>query len=255
MRRVSLAIHPRGALPVENSALHEYSLGARGRGGQVNRRVLVVEDETRIAEFLARGLTADGMTVEWARTGPDAVKSALHQRYDLVLLDLVLPQLNGLAVLERVQESKPDLPVIVVSARGDVQTKLRAFELGARDYVEKPFSFDELLARIRVHLVKPLSRASVMRAGRLELDLTTREARVGTSRALLSEREFRLLGYLIEHAGEAVSRERLLSEVWGYGFDPGSNVVDVCVRRIRRRLGDESPIETVRSVGYRVATD
>ncbi len=221
----------------------------------MNRRILVVEDETRIAEFLARGLSADGMTVEWARTGPDAVECAVARKYDLVLLDLVLPQLNGLAVLERIQQSKPDLPVIVVSARGDVTTKLRAFELGARDYVEKPFSFDELLARIRVHLVKPIARASILRAGRLELDLTTREARVGNSRALLSDREFRLLGYLAEHAGQAVSRERLLSDVWGYAFDPGSNVVDVCVRRIRRRLGQDSPIETVRNVGYRVESD
>ena len=174
--------------------------------------------------------------------------------FDLVLLDLVLPQLNGLAVLERLQEAKPELPVIVVSARGDMATKLKAFELGARDYVEKPFSFDELLARIRVHLNGRLG-ANVVRAGSLELDLTTREASVGSIRALLSDREFRLLGYLVEHAGQAVSRERLLSEVWGYGFDPGSNVVDVCIRRIRRRLGPEAPIETIRNVGYRLAVD
>jgi DNA-binding response OmpR family regulator len=195
------------------------------------------------------------MTVDWAQTGPIAVKRALEQRYDLVLLDLVLPQLNGLAVLERIQHARPELPVIVVSARGDITTKLRAFELGARDYVEKPFSLDELLARMRVHLVQPLKRVSVLRTGRLELDLTTREARVGSTRALLTDREFRLMRYLAEHAGEAVSRERLLSEVWGYAFDPGSNVVDVCVRRIRRRLGDDSPIETVRNVGYRIAPD
>jgi DNA-binding response OmpR family regulator len=218
------------------------------------RRILVVEDETRILDFLARGLSADGMLVDWAQTGPDAVKRALGRTYDLVLLDLVLPQLNGLAVLERVQADKPELPVIVVSARGDVATKLRAFELGARDYVEKPFSLDELLARIKVHLVRPLA-SNVVRAGPLELDYTTREARLGATRSLLSDREFRLLGYLVEHAGEAVSRERLLSEVWGYGFDPGSNVVDVCVRRIRRRLGPEAPIETVRNVGYRIAAD
>jgi two-component system copper resistance phosphate regulon response regulator CusR len=218
------------------------------------RRILVVEDETRILDVLARGLAADGMVVDWAQTGPDAVKRALGRTYDLVLLDLVLPQLNGLSVLERVQEEKPDLPVIVVSARGDVATKLRAFELGARDYVEKPFSLDELLARIKVHLVRPLA-SNVVRAGLLELDYTTREARLGSTRALLSDREFRLLGYLVEHAGEAVSRERLLSEVWGYGFDPGSNVVDVCIRRIRRRLGAEAPIETVRNVGYRIASD
>ena len=221
----------------------------------MRRHILVVEDETRILDFLARGLSADGMLVDWARTGPDAIKRALAQRYDLVLLDLVLPQLNGLAVLERLQDARPELPVIVVSARGDVSTKLKAFELGARDYVEKPFSLDELLARMRVHLVAPLERPSVLRAGPLELDLTTREARVGSVRASLSDREFRLLGYLTEHAGQAVSRERLLSEVWGYGFDPGSNVVDVCIRRIRRRLGKATPIETVRNVGYRIAAD
>ena len=221
----------------------------------MRRRILVVEDETRILDFLARGLAADGMTVEWARTGPEAVAAVLEQPYDLVLLDLVLPQLNGLSVLERIQAQRPELPVIVVSARGDVATKLRAFQLGARDYVEKPFSLDELLARIRVHLDQPRWRSTVLRAGQLELDLTTREARVGALRAALSDREFRLLGYLVEHPGEAVSRERLLSEVWGYAFDPGSNVVDVCIRRLRRRLGPEAPIETVRGVGYRIAVD
>jgi DNA-binding response OmpR family regulator len=218
----------------------------------LRRRILVVEDETRILDFLARGISADGMTVDWAQTGPSAVKRASERRYDLVLLDLVLPQLNGLAVLERIQANRPEVPVIVVSARGDVATKLKAFELGARDYVEKPFSLDELLARMRVHLITPLERPSVIKAGRVELDMATREARVGSARALLSDREFRLLGYLAEHAGEAVSRERLLSEVWGYGFDPGSNVVDVCVRRIRRRLDGESVVETVRNVGYRI---
>jgi DNA-binding response OmpR family regulator len=218
------------------------------------QRILVVEDEARILDFLVRGIAADGMTVDGARTGPEAVKRAIAESYDLVLLDLVLPQLNGLAVLARIQNAKPELPVIVVSARGDVTTKLKAFELGARDYVEKPFSLDELLARMRVHLVQPLERASVLKAGRVELDLKTREVRVGSAQAILSDREFRLIGYLAEHADEAVSRERLLSEVWGYGFDPGSNVVDVCVRRIRRRLGEESPIETVRNVGYRLAT-
>ncbi|HEV3480282.1 MAG TPA: response regulator transcription factor [Gaiellaceae bacterium] len=221
---------------------------------RVRRRILVVEDETRILDFLASGLSGDGMSVDWARTGPSAVKRALEQRYDLVLLDLVLPQLNGLSVLGRIQEARPELPVIVVSARGDVPTKLKAFELGARDYVEKPFSLDELLARMRVHLA-PLERPNVIRAGKLELDVTTREARVGSVHTPLSDREFRALSYLAEHAGQAVTRERLLSEVWGYAFDPGSNVIDVCIRRIRRRLGPDAPIETVRNVGYRLAAD
>jgi DNA-binding response OmpR family regulator len=219
------------------------------------RRILVVDDEARIADFVARGLRAEGMTVDAVRTGPEAVKRALANDYDLVLLDLVLPQLNGLGVLEWIQSARPERPVIVLSARGDVATKLKAFELGARDYVEKPFSLEELLARIRVHLFQPLERERVVTAGRLELDLANRQARVGSVVATLPDREFRLLGYLVEHAGEAVSRERLLSAVWGYSFDPGSNVVDVCVRRIRRRLAPESPIETVRNVGYRVAVD
>jgi two-component system copper resistance phosphate regulon response regulator CusR len=248
MRKLSRRLH----LLTGGGLGHFRDLTTEGR--DLRRRVLVVEDETRILDFLARGLSADGMTVDWARTGPTAIKRALEQRYDLVLLDLVLPQLNGLAVLERIQDARPELPVIVVSARGDVATKLKAFELGARDYVEKPFSLDELLARMRVHLVSPLERPNILRAGRFELDLATREARVGSARAVLADREFRLLSYLADHAGEAVSRERLLSEVWGYGFDPGSNVVDVCVRRIRRRLGEDSPIETVRNVGYRIAS-
>jgi DNA-binding response OmpR family regulator len=113
------------------------------------------------------------MTVDWAQTGPSAVKRALAQRYDLVLLDLVLPQLNGLAVLEQIQGARPELPVIVVSARGDIPTKLKAFKLGAKDYVEKPFSLDELRARVRVHLAARLDRPTVLRAGRLELDLAT----------------------------------------------------------------------------------
>jgi DNA-binding response OmpR family regulator len=233
----------------------EHLHAANTKGGDAQRRILVVEDETRILDFLAGGLSADGMTVDWAQTGPSAVKRALEQRDDLVLLDLVLPQLNGLAVLERIQAARPELPVIIVSARGDIPTKLKAFKLGARDYVEKPFSLDELLARMRVHLVEPLERPSVLRAGRLELDLTTRQARVGSVQTSLSDREFRLLSYLVQHAGQAVSRERLLSEVWGYGFDPGSNVIDVCIRRLRRRLGEAAPIETVRNVGYRVASD
>jgi two-component system copper resistance phosphate regulon response regulator CusR len=239
-------------LPPSETLEREHRIG---REGYLRRRVLVVEDETRILDFLARGLSADGMAVDWARTGPSAVKRALERQYDLVLLDLVLPQLNGLAVLERIQNARPELPVIVVSARGDVSTKLKAFELGARDYVEKPFSLDELLARMRVHLAPRRDRPSVLRAGRLELDLTAREARVGSMRTTLSDREFRVLAYLVEHAGQPVSRERLLSEVWGYAVDPGSNVIDVCIRRIRRRLGPESPIETVRNVGYRVALD
>ena len=137
-----------------------------------------------------------------------------------------------------------------------MQTKLRGFELGATDYVAKPFSLDELLARIRVRLrgAATFGDEHVLRGGSVVLDVARRQAGVGDRTADLSDREFRLLHHLLVHAGEVLSRERLLAEVWGYDFDPGSNVVDVCVRRLRQKLGPEAPIETVRNAGYRLAT-
>src|SRR5437868_4102622 len=176
-------------------------------------------------------------------------------RCDLVILDLLLPRLDGLSVLRTLEAKHPDLPVVIVSARADLATKLRGFGLGARDYLTKPFSFDELLARIRVHMRRPDldGNGHTLRAGALALDVPRRQARVGEHVVDLSDREFHLLHHLLECAGEVVSRERLLSEVWGYHFDPGSNVVDVCIRRLRKKLGPASPIETVRHAGYRVS--
>jgi two-component system, OmpR family, copper resistance phosphate regulon response regulator CusR len=143
---------------------------------------------------------------------------------------------------------------LILSARNDLPTKLRSFQLGANDYLSKPFSFDELVARVRVQLRHGTSEdVSTVRVGGLELDLARRRARVADTVTDLSDREFRLLYHLVSHAGEVVSRERLLSEVWGYSFDPGSNVVDVCVRRLRKKLGPASPIQTVRHAGYRLA--
>jgi DNA-binding response OmpR family regulator len=144
--------------------------------------------------------------------------------------------------------------VVILSARSDLQTKLLGFEFGANDYLAKPFSFEELLARVRAQLRPPRPEAAhLLHAGRLTLDVDHREVRLGTTVTHLSEREFRLLRYLVEHAGEVVSRERLLSEVWSYAFEPGSNVVEVYVRRLRRKLGSEAGIETVRNAGYRLA--
>jgi DNA-binding response OmpR family regulator len=145
--------------------------------------------------------------------------------------------------------------VLILSTRADLPTKLRAFELGAVDYVEKPFSLDELLARARVHLRSSHAGGDggTIRAGELVLDLGSRKARVGSTIAELSRREFHVLHLLMLHVGEVVSRERLLADVWGFDFDPRSNVVDVCVRRLRTRLGPDNPIETVRHAGYRAA--
>jgi two-component system, OmpR family, response regulator len=145
--------------------------------------------------------------------------------------------------------------VVIVSARSDLPTKLRGFGLGASDYLSKPFSFDELLARVRVQLrqARRGDDGHILRAGSLLLDLARRQAQIGVVETQLSDREFRLLHHLVEHQGEIVSRERLLSEVWGYHFDPCSNVVDVCVRRLRKKLGPGAPIETIRHAGYRLS--
>jgi DNA-binding response OmpR family regulator len=217
-------------------------------------RILIIEDEPRILGFLARGLEAEGFGVDTADNGADGLRAARRNVYDLVLLDLLLPGLDGLSVLRVLARDRPELPVVIVSARSDVPTKLRGFGLGASDYLSKPFSFDELVARIHVAIrhARHDARDHLLRVGTLVLDVPRREARIGERSAQLSDREFRLLHHLVEHAGEVISRERLLSEVWGYNFDPGSNVVDVCVRRLRQKLGDEAPIETVRHAGYRL---
>jgi DNA-binding response OmpR family regulator len=217
-------------------------------------RILVIEDEPRILAFLARGLEAEGFAVDGAGDGTAGLERAVRGSYDLVVLDLLLPQLDGLSVLRRLQRQRPELPVVIVSARSDLQTKLRGFGLGACDYVSKPFSLDELLARVRAQLRRTgqNGEGSVVRAGMLTLDLARRQARLGSVVAELSDREFRLLHHLVCHQGEVVSRERLLSDVWGYHFDPRSNVVDVCVRRLRQKLGTDAPIETVRHGGYRL---
>jgi two-component system copper resistance phosphate regulon response regulator CusR len=219
-------------------------------------RILVIEDEPRILSFLARGLEAEGFVVDGASDGVAGARRAARSSYDLVILDLLLPKLDGLAVLRELQRERPELPVVIVSARSDLETKLRGFDLGACDYLSKPFSFDELVARVRAQLRRgrPGENGSVVRAGTLSLDVARRPVRLGETVAELSDREFRLLHHLVLHEGEVVSRERLLADVWGYHFDPGSNVVDVCIRRLRRKLGDDAPIETVRHGGYRLTT-
>lgn len=218
-------------------------------------RILVIEDEPRILGFLRLGLEAEGFAVDGVGDGASGLSRALDEPYELVVLDLQLPRLDGLRLLEELHRERPSLRVLILSARSDLPTKLRGFELGAIDFLSKPFSFDELVARVRVHLRKSHedgSAVSTISAGALTLDLARRQAQVGERVVDLSDREFRLLYHLVSHHGEVVSRERLLSEVWGYSFDPGSNVVDVCIRRLRKKLGSPSPIETVRHAGYRL---
>lgn len=218
-------------------------------------RILVIEDEPRILDFLRLGLEAEGFVVDAAEDGAVGLGLALNGSYELVILDLLLPRVDGLRLLSELRQVRRDLPVLILSARSDLPTKLRGFDLGASDYLAKPFSFDELVARVRVQLRHGGDSidGSRLRAGSLLLDVARRQAQVEDRVVDLSDREFRLLYHLVSHPGEVVSRERLLSEVWGYSFDPGSNVVDVCVRRLRKKLGCSEAIETVRNAGYRVA--
>ena len=215
-------------------------------------RILLIDDEERILNFVRRGLEAEGMTVDGARDGGEGLRLALTRSYDLIILDLVMPGLDGHEVLRRILERKPSQPVLILSALNDTASKVRSLERGAEDYISKPFSLDELLARVRARLRSAArSGPTQLATGTLSLDLIRREADLGSGPIPLSEREFLLLGELMRDAGRTVSKERLLGSVWGYHFDPGSNVVDVYVRRLRAKLGP-GVITTVRGVGYRI---
>lgn len=218
-------------------------------------RVLVVDDEPRITSFVSRALSAEGFGVDAAHDGIRALDLARNGRYELVVLDLLLPGLDGLSVLRGIMESRPEQRVVVLSALSDVDSKVRCLELGASDYLPKPFALAELLARIRARLRQPSGGPAdrLLVSGGVTLDLMRRVADAGAGPVNLAEREFLLLQHLMLKEGEVCTRQRLLADVWGYSFDPGSNVVDVCVGRLRSKLGGDV-IETVRSVGYRLNT-
>jgi DNA-binding response OmpR family regulator len=219
-------------------------------------RILVVEDESAIADFLQRGLGAEGHVVGVAEDGIDGERRARDEDVDLVILDLMLPGREGFSVLQSIRESKPGLPVIVLSARADVEDRVTGLDLGATDYVTKPFSFDELAARVRAHLRTPHQRdATTLEAAGIRLDLLSRRVERDGEPVHLSAKEFELLAYFLRHPNRALSRQQILSAVWGYDFDPGTNVVEVYVRYLRRKLAlpdRPAPIDTIRSVGYRL---
>lgn len=215
--------------------------------------ILVVEDEQRIASFVAKGLQAEGYTVTVVADGVTGLDYARTGEFDLVVLDLGLPGLDGMEVLERVTTDRPELPVLVLTARDSVDDTVAVLEGGAADYMSKPFSFAELLARVRVRL-KATGEASSddeIVVGDVRLDLRRRRAYVADREVELSARELTLAEVLMRHRGQALSRSQLLSRVWGYDFDPGSNVVDVYVGYLRKKLGADL-VSTVRGVGYRV---
>ena len=216
-------------------------------------RVLVVEDEARIASFVCRALTAAGVGVDWAEDGTEALTLAKSGQYALVLLDLLLPGVDGVTVLRRIMDHDPEQRVLVLSALSDVDQKVECLEIGASDYMSKPFAMPELLARVRARLrqLPPPAPDRFLRVGHLTLDTLRRVADAGAGPVTLSDREFALLRYLMNLDGLVASRDRLLADIWGVSFDIGSNVVDVTVGRLRARLGDDV-ILTVRNAGYRL---
>ena len=214
-------------------------------------RILIAEDEVHIASFLEKGLTANGFATSTADDGISASALARDADYDLMILDLGLPGRDGIDVLADMRRRGERMPVIVLTARDAVPDRVAGLEHGADDYVTKPFSFEELLARVRARLRDDRhEEATMVRVGGVTLDLRTRRADVDGRSVELTAREFALAETFMRHAGQVLSREQLLSHVWGYDFDPGSNVVEVYVRYLRRKLGGER-IETVRGMGYR----
>jgi DNA-binding response OmpR family regulator len=220
-------------------------------------RILVAEDEPAIADFIEHGLSAEGYAVTVAATGERALELALSEDFALMILDRMLPGLDGIEVLEALRKANPQLRVIMLTARTGIDDRVEGLDAGAVDYVTKPFAFDELAARVRAHLRAP-SQPESTRLGALgiELDLLTRRVTRDGSEVALSTKEFDLLAYFLRHPASVLSREQILSAVWGYSHDPGTNIVEVYVSYLRRKLSrpdSPAPIVTVRSVGYRLA--
>jgi DNA-binding response OmpR family regulator len=219
-------------------------------------QILVIEDEPGIVDFLERGLRAQGFDVISATDGTSGAAAALNQEIDLVVLDLMLPGQSGIEVLAQVHDAKPGLPVIVLTALGEVEHRVAGLDAGAVDYLTKPFSLTELAARVRAQLrAAAHAPRTTLSAGDIEVNLITREVRRGGELVRLSTTEFELLSYLMHNRGHVLSREQILRAVWGYEYDPGTNVVDVYIGYLRRKLrmqGTNAPIVTVRSVGYRL---
>lgn len=218
-------------------------------------QILIIEDEERIATFIAKGLKSAGFATTSARTAHEGFDLAVGADPALIILDLGLPDEDGMALLERMRGSGVAAPVIVLTARTSLDATVAALQGGADDYMGKPFGFDELLARVRLRLRNEGStETSELSYGGVTLDLRSRRAIVSGREVELSAREFTLAETFLRNAGQVLSREQLLSQVWGYDFDPGSNVVDVYVRYLRAKIG-AGRIETVRGVGYRLVTD
>ncbi len=224
----------------------------------VNPRVLVVEDEPGIVDFLRRGLQSEGFVVASATDGIEGERLALSESFDAIVLDLMLPGRGGLDVLASLHRVKPNVPVIVLTARGEIEDRVAGLDAGAVDYLVKPFSLAELVARVRAQLrVFEQTSTTTLSVDGIEANLLTRKVHRHSRPVALSSTEFELLVLLLRQRGRVLSREQILSTVWGYQHDPATNIVDVYVGYLRRKLGrpdDPAPIFTVRGVGYRLGS-
>jgi two-component system OmpR family response regulator len=216
-------------------------------------RILVADDEPGIRSFVGRALNAAGYDIDFAEDGVMALRVALENHYDLIILDLVMPEVDGRQALRELLATRPSQPVIVLSCVADVTAKVEMLELGAQDYLTKPFALAELIARVKTRLRADPAHPSgeIIRAGGVALDVSHMVADIGHGPVSLTKLEFLLLRELMEHAGKAVSKSKLLASVWGYDVDPGSNIIDACIRRLRSKLGFDL-IKTVRGEGYQL---
>ena len=216
-------------------------------------RILIAEDESRIARFIEKGLRSNGFTTTVVPDGLTALDCAMSGNHDLMVLDIGLPGRDGYGVLRELREARIPLPVIILTARDTVRDTVAGLEGGADDYMTKPFRFEELLARVRLRLRtagNAVAEPTLLSIDGLSLDLRTRRAQTDGRTVDLSAREFALLELLLRHPGQVLSREQMLDHVWGFDFDPGSNIVDVYIRQLRRKIGTDK-ITTVRGMGYR----
>ncbi len=217
-------------------------------------RVLIAEDEKKIADFIRRGLKEEGYAADIASTGPEALTLAEENPYDLLLLDVMLPGLDGVAVCSRLRASGFAAPILMLTAKDRVEDKVKGLDSGANDYLTKPFAFEELLARVRALLrAKPAEQSALLTAGEIELDLAAHKARLAGKELDLSAKEFSLLEYLVRNKGKIVTRTMIAEHVWDINFDTGTNVIDVYINYLRRKL-EKNPakkvIQTVRGKGY-----
>ncbi len=221
-------------------------------------KLLVVEDEKKIANLINNGLREQGYTVDVFHDGVEGLKQATSQPYDAIVLDIMLPGLDGLSVLRSLREKKIATPVMILTARGEVNERVDGLNAGADDYMSKPFSMDELVARLRALMRRVTGESiSFYKAGDLSMNLVSREVLRGTRKVTLTPREFRLLEYLMRAADQVLTRTQIIERVWEYHFDPGTNLVDVYIQRLRRKIDDgetHKMLQTIRGVGYSIVS-